>query len=562
MPRELETVRAGRESSENWPWTRDNAEVCSQEQAVPTAGTGLSSQRRLAAIDVGSNSIRLVVAEVRPGGEYSRLDDERESTRLGRTLDSTQQLDAAAMDATIAALRRFRKIAEGFQVDRMRAIATCAVREAENGVEFCHRARDEAGLEVEVISAHEEAQFAFRSVRQSMDIADKNVVIADIGGGSTEIILASGNHIEAIYDTDLGALRLTETYGPPGRLFGEDYERMLRDIGKALKDRVRKPPFSPHLLIGSGGTFTNLGSMLLAARGQAGEPPWGYRASRAEVRHLLDRLQKMPLKQRRSIPGLNPDRADIIVAGISVVDRLMRHFHVNTVQVHGGGVRDGLLLSMIDEVEAGARGPEEIATIRSRAVRNFAESCGVEIRHAEQVSRLAGDLFDQLAGPFHLEPHDRWLVTTAALLCDVGYLVSYEGHHKHSYQLIANSRLPGLDRRELELVANIARYHRGANPKTNHVGFARLLPEDQERVRRLVAILRVAGGLDRSHSQTVQKVEVAVLNGRTKISVISRDDAEVDLWGARRRTDFFQRVFGSEVAILPIEPAHAPAPGD
>lgn len=523
-------------------------------QLKPKPAAVSSSQRKLAAIDIGSNSIRLVVAEVRPGGEYSRLDDERESTRLGRTLDSTRQLDASAMDATITALRRFRKIAEGFQVDRMRTIATCAVREAENGVEFCQRVRDEAGLTIEVISAAEEAQLAFRSVRQSIDISEKNVVIADIGGGSTEIILASGNHIEAIYDTDLGALRLTETYGPPGRLFGEDYERMLRDVDKSLKKRIPKLPFSPHMLIGSGGTFTNLGAMILAAKGQAGQPPWGYRASRAEVRHLLERLHKMPLKQRRNVPGLNPDRADIIVSGVTVVDRLMRRFRVNTVQVHGGGVRDGLLLSMIDELQMGTPADEELTAIRTRAIRSFAESCGVDLRHAEQVSRLAGELFDQLAGPYQLDPNDRWLLATAALLCDVGYLVSYDGHHKHSYQLIVNSRLPGLDRRELELLANIARYHRGAKPKAKHANFARLSREDQRRICRLAAILRIAGGLDRSHTQNISSVRTHVRNGRTKIGVVSRDDPEVDLWGARRRTALFQRVFGSEVTILPMEP--------
>jgi exopolyphosphatase / guanosine-5'-triphosphate,3'-diphosphate pyrophosphatase len=553
MPTDLDIEHGG--------WTESAGDSQTERGAPGTAtrpgasSPTATSPSRLAAIDIGSNSIRLVVAEVRPGGEYSRLDDERESTRLGRTLDTTGQLDAAAMDASIAALRRFRKIAEGFQVDRLRTIATCAVREAENGVEFCQRARDEAGLDVEVISAQEEAQLAFRSVRQSLDLSDKNVVIADIGGGSTEIILASANHIEAIYDTDLGALRLSATYGTSGRLFGEEFERMRDDIDRKLKKRVRKPPFSPHLLIGSGGTFTNMGSMLLAAKGQADQSPYGYRASRADVRHLLERLQKIPPKQRRNVPGLNPDRADIIVPGVTVIDRLMRRFRVNTVQVHGGGVRDGLLLSIIDELQAaGVTTDGAPVSMRDRTVRRFAESCGVDVRHAEQVSRLAGELFDQLAGPLGLDPGDRWLLTTAAVLCDVGYLVSYEAHHKHSYQLIANSRLPGLDRRDLELVGNIARYHRGASPKAKHAHFAKLPLEDQDRVRRLVSILRIASGLDRSHSQNIESVRAAVTPGRTKIGIVSREDSEVDLWEARRRSDLFQRVFKSEVAILPVSP--------
>lgn len=511
----------------------------------------LEENTRLAAIDIGSNSIRLVVAQLESSGEYRILDDEREATQLARSLTSTAQLDRGAMDLSIATLRRFRKIAEGLGASQLRTIATCAVREAENGVEFLHRARDEAGLQVEVIDAYEEAQLAFLSVQRAFNIGDKNVVIVDIGGGSAEVILASGSHIDQIYNTSLGALRLSELYGPSRQLFGEDYHRMVMYIDEQLKQHVKKPAFAPHLLIGSGGTFTNLASMLIAASGQ-NQPEWGYRVSRAQLRHLLDRLQKMSVKQRRSEPGLSTDRAEIIVAGLAVIDRMMKRFKVNMLQVHTGGVRDGLLLRMIEELRPSPAAEVEDNGKRRQAVEAFAASCGVDVAHARHVSQLAGSIFQQICEPLQLDPNDRDILETAAFLQDVGYLINYDSHHKHSYQLIVNSRLPGYPRRELELIANVARYHRGAKPKRKHANFRRLTGEDQQRVRQMVAILRLASGLDRSHSQAIEGVDVSLEEAKAKFHLTSRSDPEVDLWAARRRAGLFEKVFNTEVSILPV----------
>ncbi|HEY2760933.1 MAG TPA: Ppx/GppA family phosphatase, partial [Pirellulales bacterium] len=297
---------------------------------------------RLAAIDIGSNSVRLMVAEPLRGGNYRILDEEREPTRLGRALNSTGMLDPQAVDLTLAALRRFKQISSGYQVDELRTIATCAVREASNGAEFCQRVKDEVGIEVEVISADLEAHLAFYSVQRAFDLGGKNVVVADIGGGSTEIVLASGNVIESISTTPLGAVRLTELFGNGPGMSGADYEKLVEFIDRTLKKEAAKASFPPHMLIGSGGTFTAIAEMMMASRRQVGLPVRGYLLSRAEVSHMLDRLRKMPMKARRQVPGLAPDRADIIVAGIAVVDRLMRRFRVNLLQVHSRGVRDGL----------------------------------------------------------------------------------------------------------------------------------------------------------------------------------------------------------------------------
>lgn len=502
---------------------------------------------RLAAIDVGSNSIRLVVAEAQIDGRYRVLDDERESTRLGATLATTGQLDQESIAASLAALRRFKSIATGLGVENLRAIATCAVREATNGPEFCQTVKDQLGITLEVISSQKEARLAFHSVRRRFDLAGRNTLLADIGGGSTELVLASGELIEAIYTTQLGAVRLSEKFGGGQALAGDDYLRMERWINHELSKTTVKPSAPLHLFIGSGGTFTSLGSIVMAAKGQSRLPVAGCQVTRAELRHLIDRLRKMPLKLRREVPGLNPDRADIIVPGLAVIDCIMRRFKVNVLQVHAFGVRDGLLLSMIEDLQG--KDLPEMPTDDIAQMERFATACGVELHHSRHVAKLAGEIYLGLCEYFVIDKEDIRLLEAAARLQDVGYLINYEDHHKHSYHLILHSHLEGFRPEDLELIANVARYHRGSEPKRKHETFRRLSDVNQLRVSQLAAVLRLAGGLDRSHNQTIQKVEVHLNDGLLELIVFADEYPETDLWAARRRTGLFEKVFDSEISI-------------
>jgi exopolyphosphatase/guanosine-5'-triphosphate,3'-diphosphate pyrophosphatase len=247
---------------------------------------------------------------------------------------------------------------------------------------------------------------------------------------------------------------------------------------------------------------------MMAAKGQGDAPVAGYKVSHAEVRHLLDRLREMSLRARRGMAGMTPDRADIIVAGLTIVDALMKRFHVNTLAIHTRGVRDGLLREMIEETAVGGEGDDDA--------------------HREAaIERLE----------------------CAARLQDVGYVINYDQHHKHSYHLIRNSRLPGLRPHDVELIANVARYHRGAHPKRKHENLARLSSDDQRRVQRMAAILRMAGGLDRSRSQQVRDVVASVDDGRLVLAVAADQEPQVDIWGAERRTDLFEKVFGMKVDV-------------
>jgi exopolyphosphatase/guanosine-5'-triphosphate,3'-diphosphate pyrophosphatase len=499
---------------------------------------------RLAAIDVGTNSIRLVVAEALRDGNYRILTEEKDTARLGKDLATTGHLNPPAVERSLEALRRMKQIAAGYQVRELRVIGTCALREAGDGAEFCRRAKQEIGLEIEVIGAEQEAHLAFSSVARAFNLDGKNVAVADIGGGSTEIILASGRAIEDVYTTPLGAVRMTDMY-VNGQDTG-DIQKLVDGIDRELRRHVKRLVFLPHLLIGSGGTFTTLAEMIMAGKGQTGLPLRGYEVTHAEVGHLLDKLRKLPSKARRSLPGLSPDRADIILAGVAIIDSLMRRFKVNRLQVHDRGVRDGLLLSMLDQ-SFGVRSDDPHD--QEAAIERFAVNCGVDLKHARQVARLAGQIFSQIMGEAGLSSSDGILLKAAALLQDVGYLIDYEKHHKHSYHLILHSRLAGFQPHQLELIANIARYHRGKVPKKKHENFRRLGHRDQQRVCKLAAILRLAGGFDRSNTQQVREIIISTTAQETVMRAVSDEPPEVDLWAAHRRAAPFEKEFGCRLVI-------------
>lgn len=519
-------------------------------EPIPPAGT------RVAAIDVGSNSVRLVVAEVLASGGYRVLDEERENTRLATALVATDRLDPKAADSTINVLRNFLSIANGLGATHIRAIGTSALRDAEDGPEFCVRVRKQLKLSIEVISANEEARLAFLSVARAFDISGREVAVADIGGGSTEIVLASSGLVDQVYETRLGAVRVAEQCGVTG---GSSEKRVakLRDyVDRALKKEMGRPPFVPDMLFGTGGTFTALASIIMAGQGQAGQPMWGFRVTRAQIRHLVADLAHMTLEKRCKVPGLSPQRADIIVAGLAVIERIMKRLRVNVVQVHTRGVRDGLLLSMVADLQAqhasrngtAATAPKSVpAEERRIAVEAFAKNCGVDLPHAKQVSRIAGSLWKQLATPLGLRVEDRELIESAALVANVGYLINFEGHHKHSYHLILNSELPGFERRQLQVLANAARYHRGNAPKRKHEQFRELSPEDRARVKSLAAILRLALALDRTHQQHVGEVKASVRQDGVRITIEAHGDAAGDLWSAERKVELFEQVFHRKV---------------
>lgn len=516
--------------------------------ALMTTPSSESLPQRLAAIDIGTNSIRCVVAEVDGDGSYRVLDEEREMTRLGHDLFRRGRLAAEPMERSFAALAKMKAIVDGFQVGELRAVATSAVREAANGRAFCRDVRRRCGLHIEVISPEEEAQLALQSALQYRDLAGHSVAVVDIGGGSVEVVLAAGDVVDQLYTLPLGSVRLTEAYGSAEPMGRRKWKRLRRAIDRVLDERIGDPPFRPEVMIGSGGTFTNLADIVRTEREGSEGNLDGFALTRADVVHLVHRLRGTPLDMRRGVPGLNPARADIIVAGAAAVARLARRLGTQQIVVNPGGLRRGLLLSMIAERRAPATGDPVRPKERLESVRAFARKCQSGTRHCEHVARLAAQLFDGLRRPFELPPEGREILMSAALLHDVGYLINHAGHHKHAYHLIQHAELPGWTAREVELIANVARYHRKASPKKRHPNFARLERADRRLVRRLAAILRMADGLDRTHTQRISAVGVEVGRGRARLVLAADTDPQVERWDAERKAGLFATVF----AVIPV----------
>lgn len=504
---------------------------------------------RLAAIDIGSNSVRLMVVEATREGSYRILDDHKETTRLAHGLAASGMLAQEAIIHTIDALRRMKSIVSGYQVDLLRVIATSAVRDATNGPDFVVAARQQLDLDITVISAVEEGELSYRSVASHYDLSDQHVLHVDLGGGSCELVFATLGNIEEIVSLPAGAVRLSEAFltsDPPDK--GE-LRTLRRKVKKLYEETVREPTFLPHLMTGAGGTFSALASMVMRLRGLGERPIAGFTVNRSEVRHVLDLLMMLPLAERRSVPGLHADRADIIIAGVAVIERLMKWLHINRLLVHDKGVRDGLIRAMIDE-HFGRRTASGEKLSPLQVVQQFGAACGYEPAHAGQVARLAGLLFDQLQGPFEFPAEERFLLEAAAWLHEIGALINYEKHHQHSYHLIKHGNLTGLSPQQRELIANIARYHRKAEPKPKHEAYAKLLPREQATVRRLSALLRVADGLDRSHTQRVKSVAATVANGKVELEVHADSEPEVDLWGAVQKGRLFERVFDRKLELV------------
>src|SRR2546422_4115168 len=394
--------------------------------------------------------MRLVIAEVQPDASYRVLDQDREMTRLGRGLYSSGRLGDGPMEQSFQALGRMKAIADGFGVVELRAIATAAVREAANGREFVREAWRRHRVRIEVVTAEEEARLAFRSVTRHYDLDDQLTAIVDIGGGSAEVILAATGVVDQVVSLPLGAVRLAERYCKSDPLKRKHWKALRRAIDQTIEDAIGKPPFAADMMIGSGGTFTNLAEMAQAERDGKVTTARDYQLSRAEVTRLLARLTETPLEARRQIPGLNPQRADIILAGAAVISRLTRWLGQQRRLANDRGVRDGVLLSMIDDMSGVTPTGRVQPPDRLELVRRFARKCRSNERHCEQVGRVAVEMFDALRDAYALPPTGADMLRAAALLHDIGYLINHERHHKHAYHLITHGALHGFPARAIQ----------------------------------------------------------------------------------------------------------------
>ncbi len=510
----------------------------------------------LAAVDIGTNSVHLVVARV-DEDRIEVVEREREMVRLGSSAGDMKRLTPSAITRGIEALVRFRQVA-AIHGATMRAVATSAVREAENRAVFIDRAR-EVGVDVEVISGFEEARLIHLGVLQAVPVFDRKVVVCDIGGGSTELVLGSHGDILAARSLKLGAIRLTRRYFDKPKLSTTAVEACRHDIRAVLTPAVREIERSGFdVAVGSSGTIEAVFRMVAvraAARGGAPVPRTlnNMTITRADIDGVVRRLIKAPtVKERARTPGLDSGRADIILAGALILEQTIHAIGADVLTFSDYALREGVLLDTWRREHGGSL--HHLSDLRRRSVLRLANQMDEDPAHSEQVSRLALQVFDATAGRHRLGDDSREVLEAATLLANVGLFVSHAGHHKHSYYVIRNSEmLTGFTDREIELIAQVARYHRKSAPRRKHPEFAALGDDDQQRVRVLAGILRVAVGLDRNHGARVQSVTCREGAGGVltlEVTPAPGQDVALELYAANGRAQLLADALRSPVEVV------------
>lgn len=515
----------------------------------------------IAAIDVGTNSFHLVVADVDDEGHFEVLTREREPVRLGSGGEDMKVLEPEAIERGISVLDRMQRIAVHAGAQSITAVATSAVREADNRNEFTERARHEAGVDIEVVSGVEEARLIHLGVLAAVPLLDKRHLLIDIGGGSTEFIIGDGAEPLLLRSLKLGSIRLTDRFFPEGRT----RKRSVRECRNYIRSFLGHLPaeiaaLGFEIAVGSSGTITALARMCAIRRGDRDRRTGRLSFSAEELRSLTEDLvaAKAP-EDRLAIEGLEERRADIIVGGALLLAEVFELLGIKRMEVSDYALREGILFEQMRRAAAPGLDPfHRLEDLRRSGVMYVAKSYHEDLRHAEHITDLALELFDGLDSLHGLDDEDRELLEAASLLHNVGIFISHSAHHHHSYYIIRNSEhLTGFTEREIEIIAQVARYHRKSAPKSKHAEFASLSSADKNRVRWMAAMLRVAIGLDRSNRQVVTRVRVAGEDTSVKLNgdlcLVARVspgvDTSVELFTAQNRSELLAAISGRSVVI-------------
>jgi len=506
---------------------------------------------RIAAIDIGTNSLHMIVVRVRPDMSFEVIDREKEMVRLGAGGLDGRSLTPEAVHAALQVMSKFRRLAESHRVDEIVAVATSATREAKNGAEFLQTITEETGIRPRVISGTEEARFIHLAAVYGVGVPGDMAVVVDIGGGSVEITRGAGANPERGRSFKLGVIRLTERFVKSDPLSPRDERKLLRyidgEVGKYL-DQISHAGFDR--VIGTSGTILSLGAVVSAGQGLAADAPLRNRRIPAKQLHRVRKaLASLDLQERLRVEGLEPRRADLAVAGAILLDAILRRLGANEITLCDLSLREGLVLDYIARHRQQIAQADRYPDVRRRSVIELGERCNYWTEHANQVARLAVALFDRTRAIHGLTDREREWLEYAALLHDVGVHISYERHHKHSYYLIQNGDLRGFEPDEIETIALVARYHRQATPKRRHTGFAHLGRRRRATVRTLAAILRLTESLDRSHSQPISDFELHDREDDALLQVHTSGDAELELWAAARHAAAFERLLGKPLRV-------------
>lgn len=514
---------------------------------------------RLAAIDIGTNSIHMIVVQVKPDLSFEIVDREKEMVRIGAGGLGGRMLAPGAVETAIETLSRFKQLAESRQVDEILAAATSGVREARNGGEFLAAVVERTGIRPRVISGVEEARLIHKAAVYGVDATSGTTVVVDIGGGSMEATLGTATEVRLARSFLLGVIRLTDKYVTTDPLSKGDERRIVKHVRSEFQSFARQVTSAGFTrVIATSGTSLALGQMIVAGRRLFDSDTIHHTRIPAKAVHRVRKqVVGLDMQHRLRLPGLDSRRSDLVVAGAILLDTVVRLLGAKEITLSDLALREGLILDFIERNHRRIARVERYPDIRRRSVVELGERCRWYPAHSEHVARLALSLFDQSRKIHRLGDRAREWLEFAALLHDVGGHISYLNHHKHSYYLIREGGLRGFEPEEVEAIALLARSHRrGRLKKSNRLLLS--LPASARRAVRVgAAILRVAESLDRSHGQVVDRVELLLAGKSGRLVLRSHGPAELERWAASRHLDPLEKVLGRTVAIEVIDENHA-----
>lgn len=539
-----------------------------KERSVSVSTAATEQERILAAIDIGTNSIHMVVVRIDPAlPAFTIIAKEKDTVRLGDRDPITGDLTPQAMERAIATLQRCQKLAQSFNAEQTVAVATSAVREAPNGRDFLKRVHTELGLFVNLISGQEEARRIYLGVLSGMEFNNQPHIIVDIGGGSTELILGDSHAPRSLSSTKVGAVRLTAEFITTDPINNSEFQYLQAYVRGMLERPIEEllahlEPGEQPRLVGTSGTIETL--VTIHAREKLGIVPntlHGYQLSRKDLKDMVKRLAAMSYAERVAIPGMSDRRSEIIVAGAVILLEAMTLLGVESLIICERALREGVIVDWMlthNLIEDRLRYQD---SVRQRSVYNIAQKYQVNLEHCDRVANFALSLFNQTRGYLHnWDTEERELLWAAAILHNCGLYVNHSAYHKHSYYLIRNSELLGFTEAEMEVIANLARYHRRNTPKKKHENYCNL-PSKKHRqlVNQLSAILRIAVALDRRQIGAIQRIrceycpDVRELHLRLQVSQPD-EDCTLEIWSLNYEKEVFEVEYSVQL-VTTLEPA-------
>ena len=509
--------------------------------------------KRIAAIDLGTNSFHAVLVDIYPDGSFRTVNKLKEMVILAEK-GLENKLSRDAMDRGLEALKRIKFLCDSHKVETILAYATSAIREAKNGGDFIKEAEEETGIRIRAISGKMEAELIGIAIRHSIALSDEMVLMADIGGGSVEFIIGNNQEFVFYNSLKLGVARMAAAFVNSDPIEKKEIEALQKHYNEEL-DEVIKLAKKHHVrtIIGSSGTMENMAQIVahknsLAINMSLNELEF----KSSDFKDLYSNFITLDKKQRLDKKGLEEKRVDIINPGMVLVNFLLNELQLETIKISEGALREGMILNFINnrkeqlnlDLVANFKDP------RRRSVYELLRKCNWAEAHSKHVSIFALQLFDEFKEELKLKESDKDLLEYAALMHDIGYYISYRKHHKHALYLIRYSDLLGFKENEINIMANVARYHRKSTPRKRHKRYRKLSKSNRKRVKKLSAILRIADGLDRSHYQNVQQLEIENKSDTINLLIMTQADPELEIWGALRKAELLEKLTKKKIKVF------------